>query len=126
MLNLRPSSLLHTKINHGISKIQVNQPTCKSGKPTVDGSRCSDIPVIPSRMKEVSMSLFKTKRTLSFRKISMAGPQDGTSDMLRTNRLIKLVNTTPSMASTATDNSTLSPREMVNTSRVATLLVEKQ
>lgn len=64
MLRPRLSSQLLTKTSLGILKIQEHQITCKSGRPTEDGSKCSNMLEIDSKMKEECSSELKTKRTL--------------------------------------------------------------
>jgi hypothetical protein len=112
----RPSSLFHTRTNLGTFKTQVNQTTCKSGKPTTDGSRCSDTPVIPSRMRMESTLLLRTMKMLLSEPKTTTPGQDGMSDMLRMNKLIKLVSSIQNSVSIAEtkvrESSTLSQREM--------------
>jgi hypothetical protein len=118
----RPLNLQHTLINLGISKTQDHQPTCKFGKLTTDGSKCSDMSVILSEMREDNMLVSKTKRTSSFRKPTVTPGQDGMSDTSRMNRLTKQVSIIQVTDSIATESSTLSQREMANTCH---LLVDK-
>lgn len=61
---LRPSNQLLIKINLGTSKMLAHLPTCRSGKPMEDGSKCSNTLGTNSKTKEECMFQCKTKKIL--------------------------------------------------------------
>jgi hypothetical protein len=77
-------------------------------------------------MKEDRLLVFKTRKTLLYKRAIMAGGPDGMSDTSRMNRLTKQVNTIQDMASTVIDNSILSQKEMAGISKQAIKSVEKR
>jgi hypothetical protein len=96
-------------------RTKVNQPTCKSGRPTEDGSRCSSTLVTLSKMKEDSMSVSRTNQMLWSKRTSATHGADGKSDMSRTCKPTKLVSIIQNMDSTVIEISILSLREMEDT-----------
>jgi hypothetical protein len=107
---------LLTRTNLGTSKVVDPILTWRSTGPRLDGGKCLDTLVILSEMKEESMLVSRTMRTLWFKTTTATPGQDGMSDMSRMNRLTNQVSSIQDMDSTATETSTLSPREMADTS----------
>jgi len=56
-------SELDITINHGISRVLVEQVTCKSGAPTLDGSKFSNSKMVNSLIQQTTKSLkYKAQR----------------------------------------------------------------
>jgi len=126
MQTQRPSSQLLTRTNLGILRTQVNLSTCRSGRQTEDGTKCSSMLVTASSTKEDNTSAFRTTRTSSYKRKVPTHSKDGMSDTSRMSKTMLMVNITQIMASTVTDSSISFHKEMEDISKQAQLSVEKQ
>jgi hypothetical protein len=99
--------------NHGISKAQVKQTTCKSGAPTLDGGRSlftnKNTSAISNPPTDVSMSqvekMLKVKKS-KYGIDTMVPTKDGRFFILTRRLRLKLRVSTRNSVSTSTDHST--------------------